>query len=60
MENIITIPKKLAKEGELVIIPKKEYDKLLKKQKVTAEDVLRWTREAKSLKRIGKLPELNF
>ncbi len=60
MDKIITIPQKLAKKGELVIIPKKEYEELLRKQKVTAEDVLRWTREAKLLKRIGKLPELNF
>lgn len=60
MDKIITIPQKLAKKGELVIIPKKEYEKLLRKQKVTAEDVLRWTREAKFMKRVGKLPELNF
>lgn len=60
MDKVITIPQKLAKKGELVIIPKKEYEKLLKKQKITTEDVLRWTREAKSLLRNGRLPKLNF
>ncbi|TSC95005.1 MAG: hypothetical protein CEN87_17 [Parcubacteria group bacterium Licking1014_1] len=59
MDKII-IPQKLARKGELVIIPKKEYEKLLEKQKVTAEDVLRWTHEAKSLLRNGRLPKLNF
>ena len=43
MVKIISIPKELSKKGELVVIPKKEYDILLKRQKVTADDVLRWT-----------------
>ena len=60
MEKIITIPKKLSKKGELVVISKKEYEKLLEKQKVTTEDILRWTREAKSLLRNGKLPKFKF
>lgn len=60
MEKVITIPKKMAEKGELIVISKKEYQKLLAKQKITTEDVLRWTREVKNLKRLGKLPELNF
>lgn len=60
MEKVITIPKNLSQKGELVIISKEEYKKLLATQKTTAEDVLRWTREAKTLKQLGKLPELNF
>lgn len=60
MGKIISIPKELSKEGELVVIPKKEYENLLRKQKVTADDVLRWTEEAKSLFKKGKLPKLNF
>lgn len=60
MSKIISIPKELSREGELVVIPKKEYDNLLKKQKVTPDDVLRWTAEAKILLKKGKLPELNF
>ena len=58
MEKIITIPKELAKEGELILIPRKKYEELLESQKVTEEDVLRWTKEAKILKRRGKLPKL--
>ena len=60
MKKIISIPKELSREGELVVIPKKEYENLLKKQKVTAGDVLRWTSEAKFLFKKGKLPKLNF
>lgn len=60
MEKVITIPKNLSRKGDLVIISKEEYKKLLVTQKTTAEDVLRWTREAKSLKRLGKLPRLGF
>ena len=58
MEKIITIPKDLAKAGELILIPRKKYEMLLKSQKVTEEDVLRWAKEARILKRIGKLPRL--
>ena len=31
MPPLLTIPKKLAKRGELVILPKKEYEDLLKR-----------------------------
>jgi len=58
MEKTITLPKDLVKEGDLVIIPRKTYEELLEGQKVTEEDVLRWAREAKKLKKIGKLPKL--
>ncbi len=58
MEKIITIPKELAKEGELILIPRKKYERLLETQKVTENDVLRWTKEAKILKKVGKLPKL--
>jgi len=60
MGKIISIPKELSKEGDLVVITKKEYDNLLKSHKVTADDVLRWTTEAKILLKKGKLPKLNF
>ena len=58
MEKVITIPRDLAKEGELILIPRKQYEKLLDSQKVTNKDVLRWVKEAKMLKKIGKLPKL--
>lgn len=58
MEKIITIPKELAKEGELILIPRKKYRELLERQKVTEEDVLRWTKEVKILKKMGQLPKL--
>ena len=58
MEKVITIPKDLAKEGELILIPRKKYEKLLESQKVTEEDVLRWAKESRILKKAGKLPKI--
>ena len=56
----ITIPKKIAGKDDLVVLPKKEFDALVARAggMVTAEDVLRWSREAKKLRRAGKLPKL--
>jgi len=34
MEKVITIPKKLAKKGELVIIPRSEYEEYLNFKKI--------------------------
>lgn len=57
----ITIPKQITKGEELIIIPRKEYEEFLelkekRKEEITEEDVLRWSQEAKRLKRAGKLP----
>ena len=56
----ITIPKKLATKGDLVVISKKELDALIARagDHVTEQDVLRWAREAKKLHRLGKLTKL--
>ena len=46
MEKVITIPKKKVKKGELVLIPKKEYERLLSISKIISEDQLWfWTKE---------------
>jgi len=58
MNRVITIPKELVKEGELIVIPRKKYEQLLEGQKITEEDDLRWAGEAKRLKKIGRLPKL--
>ncbi len=61
----ITIPKTITKETDFVIIPRKEYEQFLRlknpeeKETVTEEDVLGWSREAKKLKKAGKLPRLS-
>lgn len=34
MEKIITIPKELARRDDLVIIPRREYERILTRQKV--------------------------
>ena len=56
----ITIPKKIAGMGDLVVLPKKEFDALVVRAEaiVTEADVLRWSREAKKLRRARKLPKL--
>ncbi len=59
----LTLPPSLVMEQDLVIVSKREYDRLNdfwrrhneKLQEVTAEDVLNWSREAKQLKKQGKL-----
>jgi hypothetical protein len=58
--TIITLPKKLIKERDLVIIPKREYEKLLKAFKVlkNQETILNLAKEARKLKKKGKLPVL--
>ncbi len=59
----ITISKNLVKNDDLVIIPRKEYEEYLelkekRREQITEEDVLQWSREAKQLKKAGKLPIL--
>jgi hypothetical protein len=56
----ITIPKKLAGSDDLVVIPKRKLDALLARvdDRVTTEDVLDWSREARRLHRSGRLPKL--
>ncbi len=60
----ITIPKKISKNEELIAIPRREYDKLigafevLRKRELSERDILRWSMEAKKLKRTGRLPVL--
>ena len=56
----VTIPKELAGNDDLVVIPKKELDALIARADdiVTADDVLDWSRDAKRLHAAGKLPKL--
>ena len=53
----VTIPKKLIGKDDIVIIPKREFDALIARagDSVTERDVLRWSREAKKLRRADKL-----
>ena len=54
----ITIPKNITGQEELVVMPRKEYEKLVKGGNVSEDYALRWLEEAKSLKKRGKLPVL--
>jgi hypothetical protein len=56
----ITIPKELSEHGELVVIPKKELDELIARASdvVGEKEILHWSREARRMKRAGKLPVL--
>lgn len=69
MADVITIPKRITGREELVVLSRKEYERLMgvekkgkvgeeNKEIVTEEDVLRWSREARRLKKQGKLPLL--
>jgi len=68
MEKVITIPKEIAKKGELVLIPRSEYEKLLKlrKQGVWEEEdtdeaikVFKIERGKKKLVKIKSLADLD-
>ncbi len=56
----IKLSKAMLREREIVVIPKKQYIALVARADagVGEKDILRWSREAKSLKRSGKLPVL--
>lgn len=56
----IKFSKKMLSEGEVVVIPKKQYISLLARAEagVSEKDILQWSRESRSLKRVGKLPLL--
>ena len=56
----ITIPKTLREVGDLVLISKKELDALIVRANDSAgqASVLRWSKEAKAMRRSGKLPIL--
>jgi hypothetical protein len=53
----ITIPKKLSRIGDLVLIPKKDLEALIDRARnaVGEKDILRWSREARAIKRAGNL-----
>lgn len=59
--SVVTIPKQMTGREELVVLPRKEFERLSKldvheKEIVTEDDVLRWSREARALQKKGKLP----
>lgn len=54
---MITIPKALTGRDELVVLPRKVFEQLVFSHPTTIE-VLRLSREAKKMKRLGTLPIL--
>jgi hypothetical protein len=56
----IKLSKEMLREGEVVIVPKREFISLIARAEgaVSEKDILRWSREARVLKRAGKLPML--
>ncbi len=57
---LVTIPKSIAKMGELVVLPRKEFEKLLEGriEELEEQELLRLSREAKNLKKEGRLSVL--
>ena len=56
--TVFAIPKKLTGNEELVILPKRVLEELLTNKIVSEREILRWSREAKKLKKAKKLPLL--
>jgi len=59
-QTLVTIPKSIAKMGELVVLPRKEFERLLKGriEKLKERELLRLSHEAKNLKKEGRLSVL--
>jgi len=64
MEKIITIPKEIVKKGELVIIPKSEYEEFLRLRKQReweekdTDEAIRIFKEEKRRKKLLKIKTL--
>lgn len=60
MSSILTIPKTITGDEELVIMPKRKFEEILEKasKKLSTGDILSWSREARALKRVNRLPTL--
>ena len=57
---VFTIPRQVTGFEELVVLPRREYERLAKlnDMNVRLKDVERWSLEARQLKKAGKLPIL--
>lgn len=55
LSSYITIPRELTGNEELVVLPRRDLEKILKEKSLTEDDILRWSREARKLKKQGKL-----
>ncbi|MCP6718337.1 MAG: hypothetical protein KJI70_02250 [Patescibacteria group bacterium] len=64
MVKIITIPKEIAKKGELVLIPRKEYEEFLRLrkqrewEKKDTDEAIRIFKEEKKKKKLLKIKSL--
>ena len=58
---LVTIPNSVAKMGELVVLPRKEFERLLKGriEELEEQELLCLSREAKNLKKEGRLSILH-
>jgi len=58
--TILTIPKAITGDEELIVMPKREFKEIWEQaaKSMREDEILKWSREAKSMKRFGKLPVL--
>lgn len=56
--TFMTIPRTVTGREELVVLPRRVLERLLS-NKIREGEILRWSQEAKKLKRAGKLPLLH-
>lgn len=52
------IPKNITGNEDLVVLPRKEFEQLMRKDAISEHDVLKWSKEAKKLKKENKLQKL--
>lgn len=57
IQSVFTIPRTITGRDELIVMSRKEFERLISRQ-VIEEEILRLSREAKALKKSGKLPLL--
>ena len=59
-QTLVTIPENIAKMGELVVLPRKEFEKILegKIEELEEQELLHLSQEAKNLKKEGRLSVL--
>ncbi|MDO8743303.1 MAG: hypothetical protein Q7J30_01985 [Candidatus Azambacteria bacterium] len=56
-QTFVTIPNSIAKMGELVVLPRKEFERILKGriEELEEQELLLLSHEAKNLKKEGRL-----
>lgn len=55
----VTIPRSITGDEELVVIPRRQFERILKERPVDEDEILRWSKEATKFYKQKKLPLLS-